>query len=179
MVQKNYKNFNKTPFVSKYNSKTKLIQFKNFNNKLNKYNSKVILSHKIINCLMLSGKKNLAEKIFYKTFKLLQKVSLKNSKVVLKFSLLNISPIISVFKKKNKKRIVREIPFLLKPTFRIILAIKNIINMVRKQSYNIFSEHFKNEILFILKKNSEILIKKNELHTYALKNKAFAHFRWF
>jgi len=174
MAQKNYKNF-----INKSNIQINITQFKNFNNKLNKYNSKIILSDKIINCLMLCGKKNLAEKIFYKIFKLLQKVSLKNSKIVLKFSLLNVSPIISVFKKKNKKRIVREIPFLLKPTLRIILAIKNIINMVKKQSYNIFSEHFKNEIIFILKKNSEILIKKNELHTYALKNKAFAHFRWF
>jgi small subunit ribosomal protein S7 len=174
MAQKNYKNF-----INKSNIQINITQFKNFNNKLNKYNSKIILSDKIINCLMLCGEKNLAEKIFYKTFKLLQKVSLKNSKIVLKFSLLNVSPIISVFKKKNKKRIVREIPFLLKPTLRIILAIKNIINMVKKQSYNIFSEHFKNDIIFILKKNSEILIKKNELHTYALKNKAFAHFRWF
>jgi len=174
MAQKNYKKI-----IDKSNIKIKLTQFKNFNTKLNNYNSKTIFSNKIVNCLMLNGKKSLAEKIFYKIFNLLQKVSLKNSKIILKFALLNVSPIMTVFKKKNKKRIVREIPFLLKPTFRIMLAVKNIITMVKKQSYNIFPEHFKNEIILILKKNSEVLTKKNELHLYALKNKAFAHFRWF
>lgn len=147
MAQKNYKKI-----IDKSNIKIKLTQFKNFNTKLNNYNSKTIFSNKIVNCLMLNGKKSLAEKIFYKIFNLLQKVSLKNSKIILKFALLNVSPIMTVFKKKNKKRIVREIPFLLKPTFRIMLAVKNIINMVKKQSYNIFPEHFKNEIILILKK---------------------------
>ena len=76
MVQKNYKKI-----IDKSNIRVKLTQFKNFNIKLNNYNSKIILSNKIVNCLMLNGKKSLAEKIFYKIFNLLQNVSLKNSKI--------------------------------------------------------------------------------------------------
>jgi len=96
MAQKNYKKI-----IDKSNIKIKLTQFKNFNTKLNNYNSKTIFSNKIVNCLMLNGKKSLAEKIFYKIFNLLQKVSLKNSKIILKFALLNVSPIMTVFKKKK------------------------------------------------------------------------------
>jgi small subunit ribosomal protein S7 len=177
MEQKNYKIFSKT--FNKSSFKTKEINFKSFNKKLNKYNFKVSFSSKMINCLMIKGNKSLVEKLLFKTFKILQESSLKNSNSVVKFSLLNISPILSVFQKKNKKRVLREIPFLLKPTLRLVRAIKSIIKIVKKQSQNSFSENLKNEIINILKKNSDLLVKKNDLHSYALKNKAFAHFRWF
>jgi small subunit ribosomal protein S7 len=171
MVLKNYKLLKK--------KKKYLINFKNINKKINKYNSKTILSEKFINCLMLKGKKGISEKIFFDFFKFLQKSSIKNIIFFLKFSLINSSLILSIYKIKNKKRIIREIPFMLLPKNRIIWSIKNIIKSIKIQSKNCFLVNFKNEIINILKKNSNILLKRNDVHTSSLKNKAFAHFRWF
>jgi small subunit ribosomal protein S7 len=180
MVPKNYKLFNKSKKFNFYNLKKKyLIDFENINKKINKYNSKIILSEKFINCLMLKGKKSISEKIFFDFFKLLQKSSIKNIIFFFKFSLINSSLILSTYKIKNKKRIVREIPFMLLPKNRIIWSIKNIIKSIKILSKNCFLVNFKNEIINILKKNSQVLLKKNDVHTSSLKNKAFAHFRWF
>ena len=70
MVLKNYKLLHKSKTINFYNLKKKhLIYFKNTNKKINKYNSKIILSEKFINCLMLKGKKSISEKIFFDFFK--------------------------------------------------------------------------------------------------------------
>jgi small subunit ribosomal protein S7 len=166
MVQKNYKRLN-------------LIQFQIFNKKFNNYNYKLPLKNKIVNCLMINGKKQVSEKIFFETLKLLHQSSFKNIKNILKFSLINITPIIAVRQNKKKNRIINEIPFLLNPSLRMTIAIKNIIKNTKKQSNHFFSENLKSEFINILKKNSENLIQKTELQKYALKKKAFTHFRWF
>lgn len=147
------------------------------NHKKNNY--KLTLNNKFINCLTLNGNKQISEKILFKTLKFLQQTSLKSVKNTLKFSLLNITPIITVHKNKRKKRIINEIPFLLKPTSRITIAIKNIIKNTKKQSNNFFSENLKSEIVNNLKKNSSNVTQKFELQNYALKKKSFTHFRWF
>jgi ribosomal protein S7 len=95
------------------------MELKNYNNinlnkKINKFNSNILLSEKFINYLMLKGKKSTSESIFFNIFKLLQKISVKNIIYVIKFSLINSSVIISTYKIKNKKkRIIREIPFII------------------------------------------------------------------
>lgn len=154
------------------------------NKKINKYNSNrfniIILSEKFINCLMKKGKKSISEKIFFTLFKLLQKTILKNMIIFFKLSILNSSITFSVHKIKNKKNIIREIPFMLSSVKRVLWAVKNIIKIITINSTNsCFVITFKNEIIKILKKNSEILLKKKEINLYALKHKAYAHFRWF
>ena len=161
------------------------MELKNYNNinlnkKINKFNSNILLSEKFINYLMLKGKKSTSESIFFNIFKLLQKISVKNIIYVIKFSLINSSVIISTYKIKNKKkRIIREIPFIISSKKRIFNAIKLSINFIRLEFKNNFLINYKNEIIKILKKNSDFLIKKDETHSSALKNKAYAHFRWF
>jgi small subunit ribosomal protein S7 len=161
------------------------MELKNYNNinlnkKINKFNSNILLSEKFINYLMLKGKKTTSESIFFNIFKLLQKISVKNIIYVIKFSLINSSVIISTYKIKNKKkRIIREIPFIISSKKRIFNAIKLSINFIRLEFKNNFLINYKNEIIKILKKNSDFLIKKDEIHSSALKNKAYAHFRWF
>jgi small subunit ribosomal protein S7 len=161
------------------------MELKNYNNinlnkKINKFNSNILLSEKFINYLMLKGKKSTSESIFFNIFKLLQKISVKNIIYVIKFSLINSSVIISTYKIKNKKkRIIREIPFIISSKKRIFNAIKLSINFIRLEFKNNFLINYKNEIIKILKKNSDFLIKKDEIHSSALKNKAYAHFRWF
>jgi len=161
------------------------MELKNYNNidlnkKINRFNSNILLSEKFINYLMLKGKKSISESILFNIFRLLQKISIKNIIYLIKFSLINSSVIISTYKIKNKKkRIIREIPFIMSSKKRIFNSIKLNINFIRSESKNNFLISYKNEILKILKKNSTFLTKKDEIHSSALKNKAYAHFRWF
>jgi ribosomal protein S7 len=69
--------------------------------------------------------------------------------------------------------------FIISSKKRIFNAIKLSINFIRLEFKNNFLINYKNEIIKILKKNSDFLIKKDEIHSSALKNKAYAHFRWF
>ena len=153
---------------------------KNYNKTYAKNNSNIVLSEKFINYLMLKGKKNISEKIIFNLFSLLQKTSVKNVVYVIKFSLINSSIVLLTYKIKNqKKRIVREIPYILSLKKRIFNAIKLSIIFIRLKLKSNFLITFKNEVLKILKKNSDLLLKKNEIFLSALKNKAYAHFRWF
>lgn len=153
---------------------------RNFYKKFNKYNSNIVLSERFINYLMLEGKKNVSEKIIFDIFKLFLNLTLKNVRYIFKFSFINSSTILSTYKIKNRKKfIIREIPFVLSPKKRISSAIKFNINFIKLKLKNSFLINFKNEIFKILNKNSDILLKKDEIHLSGLKNKAYAHFRWF
>lgn len=134
---------------------------------------------KFSNCLMRNGEKQISENIIYNFLIFLLRSSNKNIKNILKFSLLNVTPIINIYSNKRKKRIINEIPFLVNQSLRINKAIKIIIKNARSQSNKFFLDYLNNEIIQILKKNSTILTYKNDLYNYAFKKKAFSHFRWF
>jgi ribosomal protein S7 len=68
-----------------------------------KNNTTFVLSEKFVNNLMLKGKKNISEKIIFNIFKILQKITVKNSIFIIKFSLLNSSIVLSTYRIKNKK----------------------------------------------------------------------------
>lgn len=153
---------------------------KKYNFIFRKNSTNFVLSEKFVNNLMSKGKKSISEKIIFNIFKILQKTTVKNIIYVIKFSVINSSIVFCTFKKKKKKKgVVREIPFILslqKRTFSIIKVILNFIKFKLKSSFLI---NFKNEIIKILKKNSDLLLKKEQIFLSVLKNKAYAHFRWF
>jgi small subunit ribosomal protein S7 len=153
---------------------------KKYNFIFRKNSTNFVLSEKFVNNLMSKGKKSISEKIIFNIFKILQKTTVKNIIYVIKFSVINSSIVLCTFKKKKKKKgVVREIPFILslqKRTFSIIKVILNFIKFKLKSSFLI---NFKNEIIKILKKNSDLLLKKEQIFLSVLKNKAYAHFRWF
>ncbi len=152
---------------------------KKYNFIFRKNSTNFVLSEKFVNNLMSKGKKSISEKIIFNIFKILQKTTVKNIIYVIKFSVINSSIVLCTFKIKKKKGVVREIPFILslqKRTFSIIKVILNFIKFKLKSSFLI---NFKNEIIKILKKNSDLLLKKEQIFLSVLKNKAYAHFRWF
>ena len=153
---------------------------KKYNFIFRKNSTNFVLSEKFVNNLMSKGKKSISEKIIFNIFKILQKTTVKNIIYVIKFSVINSSIVLCTYKKKKKKKgVVREIPFILslqKRTFSIIKVILNFIKFKLKSSFLI---NFKNEIIKILKKNSDLLLKKEQIFLSVLKNKAYAHFRWF
>jgi len=137
---------------------------------------KIKLKVKIYNYLTLNGNKELSEKIFRNCLKKIQKTTKKNSELVFKVALRNITtPISTVTKKQRKKQIV--IPFFLRKEMRIYLAIKFIVT-VSKINYNI-THNLSKQILEVSNNKGSLKNKIKELNQKSFSNKNFAHYRWF
>lgn len=136
------------------------------------------LKFKIINLLIKKGKKTISEKLFLQSFKLIQKKTKKNIYNIIKILIINISFFLQVKTKKRRKKIIYEIPFLLKPSLRIFYSFKNILNNLKKKK-KAFIKQFSEEIIQILNKSSDILKIQEKIHKYSVSKKIFSHFRWF
>jgi ribosomal protein S7 len=94
------------------------------------------IKHKIFNHLMVNGNKETCEKTFLKSSKSLQKSLLKNYQELIKIGIINSSPTVNVKQvklKKGKKKNIKEYPFVLDSENRISLAIKFILETVKKK----------------------------------------------
>ena len=143
---------------------------------------KIEIKKKIINHLIVNGKKSTSEKIFIKTAKELQKQSDKQFKKLIQLSLIHSSPIFklhTILNKKRKKKNPREIPAFVSNKYRrVSLAIKFILKTTKNRSSNFFNV-LKQEILSNSKFESGAIDRKNDLQIQALLNKRyFSYYRW-
>ena len=129
-----------------------------------------------INYLTKKGLKNTSEKIFKKSIKDIQRLTKKNSKIIIKLSLKNVYPVFSFINIKRNKS-TTSIPFFLKKSKRL----SNTINFLVKESFSKKknSKNFPFEL--IQSSNNKGLIKSNSVktHSTAFINKKFSHYRWF
>lgn len=144
---------------------------------------KIKLLKKLINHLMINGKKHTSEKILLKTLKILQKESSQQCADLLRFALTNATPIFKMHKISNKnkrKKKIREIPaFISKPATRESSTIKLILAHVEKKSVSCYPKKLKNEIFLAARnENSSALAKKELQKKILLKKHLFAYFRW-
>lgn len=141
------------------------------------------IKKKFINNVIKNGKKTKGEKILLNIIKELQKTSLKQSEKLIKNSIINSLPIFKINKIENKKpkkkkRKIKEIPFfIVNSKTRISLAIKLIINSLKKQTY--FFKDFNKEILSNNQQKSNSQQLKVELQKKVILNKKyFRYYRW-
>ena len=142
------------------------------------------LKTKIINVLMISGKKSTGEKILLKSVKKLQKLSTKHFKTLIQMAIINST---STFKlneqivKKGKRKTVRSIPsFVATDQFRIMLSLKLIKDAARKgKGSNEFYESLSNEIIMASSLRGQSINVKTDLQKQILANKRYlAKFHW-
>lgn len=140
----------------------------------------------LINRIMFKGKKHTSEKLILKCFKALSKNSKKQQKKIIKFFLLNITPIFKLHKSSNKKvkkkkRKIRITPFfILKQQNRISLGIKIFLKNLKKKENNYFFENIFKNILSAANNESYSVEIKNESQKTALNHKRFLkHFKYF
>ena len=142
------------------------------------------LKTKIVNTLMVSGKKNTGEKILLKFSKKLQKSSSKHFKKLVQLAIINST---STFKlneqivKKGKRKSVRHIPsFITTDSLRIMISLKLIKRSATKnRSSNQFYESFVHEILMASSLKGYSVERKTELQKQILANKRYlSNFRW-
>jgi len=132
---------------------------------------------KTYNNLMVSGNKNMCEKLILKTVKLIQKSSNKDFLDLFKLAIINSSPALQIKKIKRKRKKLKEFSYIPNEKTRIFLSLKLILGLLKKDSKN-FHNKLKQEILQSSKNNSNINKIKENNQEQSLKLKKYSHFRW-
>ena len=139
------------------------------------YNSKVVT--KLINNIMLDGKKGVAQKIVYGAFERIADKSEKPAIEVFEEAMNNIMPVLEV-KARRIGGANYQVPIEVKPERRQTLALRWITMFSRKRGEKTQEERLANEIMDAANNTGASVKKKEDMHKMAEANKAFAHYRF-
>ena len=139
------------------------------------YNNKVVT--KLINNVMLDGKKGVAQKIVYGAFEQIAEKSGKDALEVFEEAMNNIMPQLEV-KARRIGGATYQVPIEVRPDRRQALALRWLTMYSRKRGEKTMQERLANELLDAAHNTGAAVKKKEDLHKMAEANKAFAHYRW-
>ncbi len=139
------------------------------------YNSKVIT--KLINNIMLDGKKSVAQKILYDSFELIQKQTELDPKEVFDKALENIMPALEL-KVRRIGGSNYQIPIEVNEQRKQVLALRWLVNYARLRNEKTMTERLAKEIIDASNNIGASVKKRENTHKMAEANKAFAHYRW-
>ena len=139
------------------------------------YNNKVVT--KLINNIMLDGKKGVAQKIVYGAFNRVEEKSGKPALEVFEEAMNNIMPVLEV-KAKRIGGATYQVPIEVKPERRQTLALRWITMFSRKRGEKTQEERLANEIMDAANNAGASVKRKEDMHKMAEANKAFSHFRF-
>ena len=139
------------------------------------YNSKVVT--KLVNNIMLDGKKGVAQKIVYGAFNRISEKTGKEALEVFEEAMNNIMPVLEV-KARRIGGATYQVPIELRPDRRQALGIRWLTAYSRKRGERTMEDRLANEILDASNNTGASVKKKEEVHKMAESNKAFAHYRF-
>ena len=139
------------------------------------YKNKVVT--KLVNNIMLDGKKGVAQKIVYGAFDEVADKSGKYAIEVFEEAMNNIMPQLEV-KARRIGGATYQVPIEVRPDRRQALALRWLTLYSRKRSEKTMKERLANEILDASNNTGASVKKKEDMHKMAEANKAFAHYRW-
>ncbi|GAB4149939.1 MAG: 30S ribosomal protein S7 [Planctomycetota bacterium] len=135
-----------------------------------------VLAAKFINCLMLDGKKSIAEEIFYEALEIIGKrVKDEDPIKVFESAIKNVMPILEV-KSKRIGGATYQVPVEVNPRRRQALAFRWILGAARKKKGRPIAQRLASELLDAFKKEGAAYTMRENTHKMAEANKAFAHF---
>ena len=132
---------------------------------------------KLINKIMVDGKKTVAEKIVYNAFDILQKKLNKNPIEIFGKALDNIRPEVEV-KSRRIGGATYQIPIEVPVDRQVSLSLNWLIGFARSKKSKPMCERLAVEILDAYNNTGATMKKKEDTHRMAEANRAFAHFRW-
>lgn len=139
------------------------------------YNS--TLAEKFINSLMLDGKKNTAQRLFYQSLDILRERSGDDPLKVFKKAVENCRPLLEV-KTRRVGGANYQVPIEVPQNRRTSLAIRWILSNARSRPEKGMQEKLANELGDAANLRGGAVKKKDDVHRMAEANKAFAHYRW-
>ena len=139
------------------------------------YNNKVVT--KLINQVMLDGKKAIAEGIVYGAFDIIKdKLSVEPDKYFMQ-ALENVKPLLET-KARRVGGSNYQVPIEISPARQQTLAIRWLVTYARKRNEKSMEEKLASEIVDAYNSTGGAFKKKDDTHKMAESNKAFAHYRW-
>ena len=139
------------------------------------YSSKVVT--KLINSIMLDGKKGVAQKIVYGAFDRIAAKTEKNPLEVFETAMNNIMPVLEV-KARRVGGATYQVPMEVRPERRQTMGLRWLTNYSRARNERTMEERLANEIMDAANNTGASVKKREDTHKMAEANKAFAHFRW-
>ena len=139
------------------------------------YNNKVVT--KLINNIMLDGKRGVAQKIVYGAFEQVAAKTGKDAVEVFEEAMNNIMPVLEV-KARRIGGATYQVPIEVRADRRQALALRWITTFSRKRSEKTLEERLANELLDAMNNTGASVKRKEDMHKMAEANKAFAHYRW-
>ena len=139
------------------------------------YNSKVVT--KLINSIMLDGKKGTAQKILYDAFKMINEKTGKDPMEVFNQALENIKPALEVKARRVGGSNV-QVPIEVSEERRQVLGLRWLTQYARLRGGRGMAEKLANEIIDASNGTGASVKKREDTHRMAEANKAFAHMKW-
>ena len=139
------------------------------------YNSKVVT--KLINQIMLDGKKGTAQTILYDAFDMVKEKTGEDAVEVFNKALENIKPALEV-KTRRVGGANYPVPIEVRPDRAQALGLRWLVNYARLRGGHSMAENLANEIIDASNGVGAAVKKREETHRMAEANKAFAHYRW-
>ncbi len=140
------------------------------------YNSKVVT--KLVNQVMESGKKGLAQRIVYGAFDIIKEKLGQDPLDVYMTALENVKPLLET-KSRRVGGATYQVPMEIRPERRQTLAIRWLVTFARKRSGERgMQARLAGEIIDAFNQTGASVKRRDEMHRMAEANKAFAHFKW-
>ena len=139
------------------------------------YNSTVVT--KLINQVMLDGKRGVAQKAVYDAFDKIKDKTGREPAEVFEQALNNIMPVREV-KARRVGGSTYQVPIEIRPERRQTLGLRWLVSYARARSERTMSDRLAGEILDASNSAGNAFKKKEDTHRMAEANKAFAHYRW-
>ena len=139
------------------------------------YNNKVVT--KLINNIMLDGKKGVAQKIVYSAFERVANDTGKDALEVFTDAMNNIMPALEV-KSRRIGGATYQVPIDVRPERRQTLALRWLTFFSRKRGERTMEERLAKEIMDAANNTGSSVKRKEDMHKMAEANKAFAHYRF-
>ena len=139
------------------------------------YNSVVVT--KLVNSIMLDGKKGVAQKVVYGAFDIIKEKTEKEPLEVFGQAMENIMPSLEV-KARRVGGATYQVPMEVRPARRPTLGLRWLTAYSRARSERTMAERLAGEIMDAANNTGNAVKKREDTHKMAESNKAFAHFRW-
>lgn len=139
------------------------------------YNS--VLVTKLVNSIMLDGKKGVAQKVVYGAFDIVQEKTGKDGLEVFQAAMENIMPTLEC-KSRRVGGANYQVPMEVRPARRQTLGLRWLTQYSRARSERTMKERLAGEIMDAANNTGSAVKKREGVHKMAEANKAFAHFRW-
>ena len=139
------------------------------------YNS--VLVTKLINSVMLDGKKGVAQKVVYDAFHIIEDKTGKSGLEAFTQAMENVMPSLEV-KARRVGGATYQVPMEVRPERRQTLGLRWLTTYSRKRSEKTMKERLAGEIMDACNGIGSAVKKREETHKMAEANKAFSHYRW-